>query len=691
MDVAKIGTTAWSIRIDGHRYDLRLTDGILRNTYFGDDLPGDMLPTPENHQNRDNLRHLRPEAALFTGPRSDLVCWQEADLLQDGDTATLTLHAQNHPLRLDWSLRYHPESGALLRETTVTHTGGAPVDLRGALSLSVLVAGPVNGLTYVTGAWAHEGQVRHIIPDHTPLLLESRSGKTGFEYQPYLAIDTPGATVVVELFWSGNWQIHARQRDDGLFVSAGLPDAGFQTELRTGDVMTLPSAVIVRAKGDLNAATQKLHAFRRGWQTAGRPVIPVQFNTWYPFPGKPQVYALIALLPAAKTLGAEVFVLDGGWYDNAAALPDDNPWELTGDWLVHKGMFPNGLEQISAACRAHGMDFGIWFEPEGIGYSAALRLSRPEWFHWINGAPPQGRSRGLLNFGIAGAREHARDAMLRILRATGATWVKWDFNEDLLRGGWAPGTPEDLARRDPLLAHYEGVYLLQAELHAALPALIIEMCASGGGRFDGQILRHAHTEWMSDQWAPLKNLSIHFGSQLCHPPEMCNDWLIEWPVPPVPLPGHEATDPRGDLLFRLRVAMLGSFGISARVATWAQADIATAAAEIDWYKTTARPVIRDGNQYILTPAPRLDGTGGWAAMWFAAKDASGGAALVFRLESPETEHLFSLQGLDPTSLYTVSQPGLPDASLTGEASENGVTVTLPDPYTSQTITVRRAT
>jgi alpha-galactosidase len=285
-----------------------------------------------------------------------------------------------------------------------------------------------------------------------------------------------------------------------------------------------------------------------------------------------------------------------------------------------------------------------------------------------------------LNFGIEGARVHARDAMLRILRVTGARWVKWDFNEDLLRGGWADRTPADLARLDPLVAHIRGVYLLQDELHAALPDLIIEMCASGGGRFDGEILRRAHVQWMSDQWEPLKNLSIHFGSQLCHPAEQCNDWLIQWPAD---------TDLRGDLLFRLRVAMLGSFGLSAKIGHWPQADLDTAAAEIDWYKSTARPLVRDGDQYILTKAPTLGGHGDWAAMWFAAKDQSGGMALIFRLLAEEPSHRFALHGLDPSATYRLSIPGHPGQELTGAALVNGVSVTVPELYQSTRLTVMR--
>ena len=103
--------------------------------------------------------------------------------------------------------------------------------------------------------------------------------------------------------------------------------------------------------------------------------------------------------------------------------------------------------------------------------------------------------------------------------------MKWDFNADLGAGGWAPGLPETLTEQDPLVAHYDGLYRLQDAIRRWFPDLILEMCASGGGRMDGELLSHAHVNWVSDQPGPLRKLAIHFGTQLAHPAVVCNDWL----------------------------------------------------------------------------------------------------------------------------------------------------------------------
>src|SRR5262249_44489923 len=147
----------------------------------------------------------------------------------------------------------------------------------------------------------------------TPLLLESRAGKTGFEYAPYVALRAPGETYVCELLWSGNWQLHVRRLPDGrVSLAGGLNDWGLRHHLQPGDELVLPSALLLRVPGDLNAATQRLHDHRRASRPNPDRPVPVQFNSWYPYPGEPPVDKMKSFASAASELGCEVFVLDAG-------------------------------------------------------------------------------------------------------------------------------------------------------------------------------------------------------------------------------------------------------------------------------------------------------------------------------------------------------------------------------------------
>ncbi len=676
--------SGWTLRWANTQFDLALVDGILRNTGYGPVQPdpfGQAKINLVDSQWRD-----RPEAEVRVGPRQTPVLWASAEAMTATDGLTLTLTGANVPVVAMLTFAVDPATGTLCRRTSVANAGDADIDITVATSLSVVIRDAVRDALYLAGEWGGETQLVRTPADRAPLSIESRSGRSGFEYNPWLALDCGEVTHVIQVLWSGNWRIETRSRWDGTTVSAGLPRTGFCHRLGPGATMTLPEVLAIRVEGDLDDATRRLHDIRRARRPDPDRPIPVQFNSWYPNPGEPDLATMLSFIPGAAALGCEVFVLDAGWY-RTEQPSNENWWARTGDWLVNEKLFPNGLEELANACRAAGMEFGIWFEPEAVSSASAIRRMHPEWLHHVDGLSPDPARREILNLGIDAAREHVRDRMLDVLKRTRAIWLKWDFNTELRTGGWAPGTgPEP----DPVISHYEGLHRLQDEIRAACPGLVLEMCSSGGGRFDGKLMSHAHVNWMSDMVQPSRNLAIHFGSHRAHPAVTCNDWLIDWP--PLSETHHlgrwNAPDARGDLVFRLRVAMLGSLGISSALTRWTEDDIATARAHVDWYKTVGRPLVHHGDQYILTDQPPLDGNGDWAAMWFVAKDRASAMGLFFRLLGAGSRR-FALQGLDPAALYRLSADGAALGVLSGADLARGVDVTCRAEFTSVAITAER--
>jgi alpha-galactosidase len=598
------------------------------------------------------------------------------------------------PLEAELLFRVDAATGLLRRSTVVHHRGSGPdVDIAATLAFWYGTHEPIDEVRCLAGAWAQETQIRRS-DGATPLVLESRAGKTGFAYQPYLALSTKNSTYLCQIFWSGNWALQVAPSPQGAVVFGGLNNWQFGYRLTAGgnNVLRLPTVLFGRFDGGLNMATRRLHDYRRKHRPDPERAIPVQFNSWYPYLGEPNAAAMLALVPLAKRLGCEAFVVDAGWFrtdeDDSAA-----EWTArTGDWHTSHLRFPNGLREISAACREQGMRFGLWFEPEVIGSLSAIRERHPEWLHHLEGQSPPAKSRAILNLGVPAARRYAFERVTRILSRVGVDWMKWDFNADLGAGGWALGLPDTLTDQDPLLAHYEGLYRTQDAIRRWFPDLILEMCASGGGRMDGELLSHAHVNWVSDQPGPLRKLAIHFGTQLAHPAVVCNDWLIEWPRGRIA--GYDddedsiGLDERCDLPFRLRVAMLGSFGISAPIDRWPEADLVIAAEHVALYRNKLRSIIHHGDQYFLTPPPRLDGSGEWAAIWYVAKDGSNGVLFAFRLLSSERSRVFPLAGLISEKGYqaTLFSEGI-TTDTSGEALAQGIIITVPGQFQSELVVV----
>ncbi|HET9149009.1 MAG TPA: alpha-galactosidase, partial [Alphaproteobacteria bacterium] len=260
---------------------------------------------------------------------------------------------------------------------------------------------------------------------------------------------------------------------------------------------------------------------------------------------------------------------------------------------------------------------------------------------------------------------------------------------DLDSGGWAPTLPKRLIGQAPLVAHYHGLYRMQDAIRAAFPDLILEMCAGGGGRMDGEILSHAHVNWISDEIGALRKLAIHFGTELNHPAVVCNDWLVDW----VGSGNDEAAlkDPRGDLAFRLRVAMLGSFGISARIDRWPDADVDVVADHIAIYKDKLRPIIHHGDQYYMTQPPPPDGNGDWAAVWYLSPGSSAGVLFAFRLAGTASGRIFRLPGLVPDSQYRISYMSGEAVVASGAELNRGLAVKLPERFRSELCLIEAVT
>jgi alpha-galactosidase len=633
------------------------------------------------------------EGAAEEGAAEEAVSWSVATWHQpDPQTLRMALAAVALPLAatVDFVV---DATGFLARHTTIHHDGTGPdIDIAATRAFWVGVHEPIDHMRYLAGAWARETEVRPHLGDK-PLRLESRVGKTGFAFQPYVALRAGGATYLCQIFWSGNWALEVVPEAGGAAVFGGLNDWRFRCRLGTeASSLPLPTVIFGRFEGGLNAATQRLHDYRRARRPDPERAIAVQFNSWYPYLGEPNAEAMLALVPLAQRLACEAFVVDAGWYKTDESDGEGDWMARTGDWRTSRQRFPKGLREVSARCREHGLKFGLWFEPEVIGALSAIRRDHPDWLHHLDGRPPAPEERAVLNLGVPAARRHAFERVTRILSAVGVDWMKWDFNADFGAGGWAPGLPRSLTGQDPLVAHYEGVYRLQDAIRRWFPNLTLEMCASGGGRMDGELLSHAHANWLSDQPGPVRKLAIHVGSQLAHPAVVCNDWLVEWP--PGSIAGYDdedtgGLDERGDLPFRLRSAMLGSFGISARIDHWPAADFAVAAAHVALYREKLRPIIHHGDQYLLTKAPPGDGNGDWAALWYAAKDGASGVLFTFRLAKGEASRVFPLPGLIPDQCYRASFFSGDTSEARGDALARGLAVTVAAPFQSALCYVER--
>jgi alpha-galactosidase len=446
--------------------------------------------------------------------------------------------------------------------------------------------------------------------------------------------------------------------------------------LPAGASRALPEVAFTATTGDLDDAANQLHRYQRAFvipRVATNDPLLVQFNSWYPFPGKLAVADLKRLAEVASELGAEVYVLDAGWYNKT-----DWSREL-GDYVADRVAFPNGIEELSQFVRAKGMKFGIWVEIENVGVDSEMIKKHPDWLLQYNGKPLVSGVRAMLNFAKPEVRHWAHAVVDGLVKDYELEWMKIDYNIDI---GAQFDPPAASGRSGAVLMdHITSYYAWLDEVRTKHPKLVIENCSSGGLRFDLGIMGHTHTTWLSDVVAPIPSVQLAYGCTLAFSPEACNHWMVGDSSR-----GHvNPSGPPGWWDFMFRVPMNGQYGISSRVFDWSPELRKRAAENVALYKRI-RGTIMGADVYHLTPPPANQDPSGWMGLQYVSPDRNRSVLMAYRLGRSKADHVFQMRGLDPGAWYKVKIDGVEQRAVSQqELVARGVRVRLDEEWRAAVI------
>ena len=92
---------------------------------------------------------------------------------------------------------------------------------------------------------------------------------------------------------------------------------------------------------------------------------PIVFNSWEGAMMDFDTASMMEYANAAKDIGADIFVLDDGWFSTR----NDDRHGL-GDWRINESKID--LRKLSERVRSLGMDFGLWLEFEMVNVDAPI-------------------------------------------------------------------------------------------------------------------------------------------------------------------------------------------------------------------------------------------------------------------------------------------------------------------------------
>lgn len=678
---------SWTVRSGTVIYRLVERDGAVVLDYFG---PA-ASEGPPTRVAPSYPRVSAPELAGSAG--GDRIAAEDLRLAgasvvhvaPDVDELRLTLRHATLPLELEERFAAWGETGVITRELIVTNRG------RSTLAVDIaptwLLPGGDYTLRYLYGTWGQERQLAIETLGAAVRDFEQTTGRSSKGYVPWLSLRNEGAGIeyLAELAWSGNWRMQVERtpgendielRSRPVAVRMGIRhDGGGSLSLAPGASFTSPRLALTASAGDLDDAANQMHRWQRRYVSApapgNRPLL-VQFNTWYPYGQEIDVEKAKRSADVASAIGAEVYIVDSGWYV-------DRDWVLElGDWQVSRRKFPHGLEELADYVRARGMKFGLWVEIENLGQGSRMFREHPDWCLAYKGKPVINDRRCQLDFAKPAVRQWARAVVERLITTYQLGWIKIDYNIDA-GDRFDPTRPARAGAR--LHDHLVSYYRWLDEMRAAHPQLVVENCSSGALRFDSGIIAHTHSTWVSDVVNAKQSLQLGYGCTLQFSPELCNHWMVgekdDGSVDPAGAPGW------WDFMFR--VPMTGQFGISSRVVEWSPALRDRAAANVALYKRI-RATITGADVYHLTPSPDHNNPTGWMAIQYVAPDTGRIVLLAYRLAQGAPAESFRLRGLAPGVRYDVTRDGEPVLTATGaELAGAGLRVALDEEWRSAVI------
>ena len=539
-------------------------------------------------------------------------------------------------------------------------------------------------------------------------------GKSCYQHPFFLVRnDYTGECLVLQLEWSTNWSAEFEYRP-GL---AGTPASGTRRALifRAGHAgeaplyvldpgETLPTMLVHAGYlyGDLDACVQQVHAHQRRsvllpmpgephplppllagegdkrqphppaplpWQGRGEEMPRhVTYNHWGYVQHEMTEERLREEIQVAAALGAELFIVDAGWFADAQT----NWFATVGQWTPG-GRLPHGLAPVVDYAHDHGLLFGLWMEAERIGPESRTYAEHPEWVIRYQGKElPQGP----LDLTIPEAAAWLEAEICRVIEEYRLDMFRLDHNVEIGLGGQREHAG---FRESTLWRQCLAVWGIFDRVHQRYPNLLLENCSSGGGRTDLGMLRRFHHTQLSD-WAILpRALKITNGSTMFLPPEVCFNFTG------VGIDTHY----RGDLDAQLRYVMMSKPCLTGFAPSFAELDPVTLERgrhHVQVYKDFLRPLHADSLVYHHTPVlSGLEPAGWWVQEYFSPSLRKGAAGLFRMVNDGRETWQFRSRGVRRDKRYKVTFDNSGETvEMSGQVLRDpGLEIRLPWPMSSE--------
>ena len=500
----------------------------------------------------------------------------------DGNELVIKLKDIHYDFNMNLHYKVYEEYDLIERYVTIKNNSENVIEIEKVHSGQFHI--PYEDLTFsnVHGHWGAEQQRFTQKVSYGKIVIENRRGISTHNHNPYFILDKNATETTGEVFFgalklSGNFSGVIEQTQYGeTLVQLGINSHDFLLKLNQGEEFISPAIIAGYSNSGFETMTHNLHNFAKD-NVLRSGLRPVLYNSWEATEFKVSCDEQIKLAKKAKEIGAELFVVDDGWFGERHEI--DNG---LGDWYVNEEKFPNGLNPLINEVKAMDMMFGIWVEPEMVNPLSNLYKEHPEWiYHFDSRESDTSRGQYVLDVTKKEVKDCIYNMLDNLLTTYDIDYIKWDANR--------PMSQTNL-ERDVWYKHIEAVYDIVKNLKLKHPNVLFEACASGGGRIDYGILGIFDDFWTSDNTDAYDRLFIQENYSYIYPIKAMRAWVTDCP--------NFLSRRIIPMKFRYHSAMMGTLGIGCNILKFSEEEIELSKGLIEEYKNI-RHIVQEGDFYRL--------------------------------------------------------------------------------------------
>lgn len=548
--------------------------------------------------------------------------------------------------------------------TTIEHREKQSIVLKRFDSGHLVVRRGNVWITHLHGDWAAEAHVtQEPLSPGLQVIRNTDGARNAHCDAPELMLsldgkpaEETGRTIGAALCWSGNYELRVNTSNKSEHhLYAGIDPQSSEYVLEPKEVFETPHLALSFSVEGMGGVSRAFHRWARteGMLHRGMGVGDILLNSWEGLYFDIDESRMKEMMADIADLGGELFVMDDGWFGSKYQRNDDSA--ALGDWIVDARKLPDGLQALTDEARGRGIKFGIWVEPEAVNTKSELFERHPEWALQVKGRELK-LGRGGTQLVLDMTNPEVQDFAFLIIdnllsQNPEISYIKWDANASIqnygspyLRG--KDGKNSRQSKQSNLYIDYhKGLLKVLQRIREKYPDVVIQDCASGGGRANYALLPYFDEFWVSDDTDALQRIYMQWGTSYFFPAIAMASHISA-------TPNHQ-TFRTTAFKFRCDVAMSGRLGMEIQPKNMTDEEKKIGKQAIADYKRI-RPVVQFGDLYRLHSPYAGDNL---ASLMYVSEDKAKAVFYWYKLETFVNQHFprIKMAGLDPQKRYTVHE------------------------------------